>query len=169
MNQNNGQQELDESCLEIDSLALDKEWVEQPSLYFKWARKLALARNSFDEAKAELELVQAELDSSIRESPSEYDIPKLTDKAVEAKIPQQGEYQKALKAFHTAKKRMNLCDAMVEALEHRKRSLEKLVDLHISEYYSTPRASGDASHAMADVEKRAARTKKRRKQLESDD
>ena len=71
------------SFLDIDPYNLDEEWRDQPKLYGKWAKRLANARRDLEQAKANLELVEAELSIAIREDPSHYDIPKATDKAVE--------------------------------------------------------------------------------------
>ena len=48
--------------MEIDENALDEEWVEQPSLYFRYASMVADARRDLDQAKANLDLTKAEVD-----------------------------------------------------------------------------------------------------------
>jgi hypothetical protein len=133
---------VEDRFIEINENELDKEWVEQPVLYFRWARKLADARLKVDEAKAELELVTAELDSKIREDPESYGIEKLTEAGVKSTILIQEEYTDALQTFNAARHQVNILDAGVNALEHRKRALEKLVDLYARSYFAPPQASG---------------------------
>jgi hypothetical protein len=52
----------------------------------------------------------------------------------------------------------------VTALDQRKKALEKLVDLHGQDYFSTPRAKGENREKMEELETslRRKRTQKRR-------
>lgn len=162
MSKNNQNSQIDDSFLEIDEGALDREWVRQPKLYFKFAMRLALARSEFDEAKADFELVKADLDSAIRDDPTEYGLKKLTEPGVVAAMPRQGQYIKALQDINEKRRAQGILEAAVTALEHKKRALEKLVDLHGQEYFSTPRAPANSREAVDNMEKQAARTKRRR-------
>ncbi len=142
MNNVKKQKQLDleeDNFLEIDLFNLEKEWSKQPKLYFKYARLLGEARNRVDEEKAEFELVCAKVEADIRDQPDKYGVNKVTDKAVTATVPMQKSYQIALANLNEAKKQVAYLDAAVEALEHRKKALEKVVDLHIHEYYAEPR------------------------------
>lgn len=133
----------------IDINKLEKEWLNQPKLFFYWAERLAEARFEEDAAKQKLELVEAQLDASIRENSEEYDLIKVTDKAVEACLTRQATYQNALTGLNKAKRTTNILQAAVTALDQRKRALESLVALHGQNYFSTPRTRGEAAEAGA--------------------
>lgn len=135
--------------LSIDTDTLDEEWKEQPVLYGKHAEKVANARLNLDEAKSNLEVVKAELDKTIRESPEDYDIPKVTEAAVQATILLQEEYKESLKAVHMAQYTLNLHSGYLNALDHRKKALEKLVDLFLADYFSAPRQSKGRKEATS--------------------
>jgi acyl-CoA reductase-like NAD-dependent aldehyde dehydrogenase len=150
---------VDEDILDIDKMALDEEWVEQPKLYFRYAKALAEQRDGLDEMKAELELTKAEVESDVRENPDKHNLPKVTEKAVENAVIQSTEYQATLRRFNKRKKRVALLSALVEALDQRKRALEKLVDLQTMEYFSAPRASNVSREHVEEANKRRVRNK----------
>lgn len=128
-----------ESVLEIDEFALDREWVNQPSLFMKYALMLAEAKATFAERKAKVEVVKAELELDIRQSPEKYDIAKVTEATVQATILIQETYKDVLKRMNKAKHRVDILQAVVDTLDHRKRSLENLVTLHMANYFSKPK------------------------------
>lgn len=150
------------SFIDIDENELDKEWIEQPKLYMRWATRLADAKLVVDEAKANWDLVIADLDASIRSKPQRYKLEKATEPAIKQAIMIQIEYTNAQQAFHSAKHRVGILEAGVQALEHRKRALEKLVDLYMANYFGTPRARDAAGDYVRDVEQKSARRKYRR-------
>lgn len=153
----NNTKEIDESFLQIDEKNLEKEWVEQPAKYFKYARRLANARNELEEAKAEFELTKAEIATDIRNNPGKYELPKVVNDAVEAAMLQTTEYAAALSAVNKQKHRVDIYQAAVTSLDHRKKALEKLVELFMADYFSSPRAPAGAKDAMNDAERRSIR------------
>lgn len=160
--------EEDYSFLSIDEHILDKEWVRQPALYFKWAQKLADARKRLDDSKVALTLVAAELSQAIRENPDQYGIAKITEAAVTTAIPAQEEHQSAVRRINKAKHTVDVLDAVVTALEHRKRALEKLVDLYGQSYFSTPHTSQENQEAAAHAMKHEVRRRKRRTEVDAE-
>lgn len=150
----------------IDATQLDREWMEQPELYHRYARRLALCRRRHEEAKGNLEVVTAECAKCIRTHPLRFKLEKSSETAIDKIIPLQPEYQKALKALQQAKYDLDIADVAVKTLDHRKKALENLVDLHGQDYFSTPRAKSDrARQAMDTARKRRAR----RADVEEDD
>lgn len=147
----------DKSFIEIDEFNLEKEWVGQPALYLKYAEKAAKARLNLDEADSELELVTADLDKAIRGDPEKYGLEKITESGIKITVPLQDEYQEALKAVNEARYELGIVQAAVNALDHRKRALEKLVDLWQGSYFSEPKSQGDAKEAMEEATKRTVR------------
>lgn len=142
---------------DIDPARLDEEWVKQPKLFYGYAKNLADARYEVDKLKAELDLVMAELDKSIRTDPGMFDIGKVTEGAVEKCILLQPDYQKTLAKLNKAKHEAGVLDAAVNALEHKKRGLEGLVQLHGQQYFSEPTAPKYAKEKMNEVVKKDIR------------
>jgi len=153
----------DFSFFDIDEHNLDREWVEQPSLYFKWARKVADARMVLDEAKAEVDVTKAEVSRLIRDDPEDFGLEKVTEAAVTAAIPEHPDMMRAVKALSKAKHDVDIYQAAVNALDHRKRALEKLVDLHGQNYFSSPKAPDqDSAASLEESGKQQTRRKGRR-------
>jgi hypothetical protein len=156
-----------DSFVEIDLDNLDDEWVNQPKLYFKWASKLADARQSLDEAEAEQELVTAELDAEIRAKPKKYKLgEKPTVQAIKAAILIQTRYTDAQQMVNACRHTLNHLQAGVNALDHKKRALEKLVDLHIHNYNSSPRLPRDDESRERLNDRRNGMRHKKNKRLE---
>lgn len=129
--------------LHIDESALDVEWLQQPRLFMKYASAAADKRRSLDKAKEKLDLVKANLDSSIRKNPAEYDIVKVTEATVSNAIIKEDEYQDATVDYIHAKQEYELTQAAVRAMDQRKTALEDLVRLHGQQYFAGPREPRD--------------------------
>lgn len=134
-----------EDLLKIDSGRLDYEWLRQANLVFKASKLEAQARKAVDELKRELDVERAQVDSSIRENPGNFGIVKITEKIIESTILQDVGVQELLADLNKARYDQNMRQALVNALEHKKRALESLVSLHGQNYFSEPRAKDDVS------------------------
>jgi len=149
---------LDVEIFNIDMNILDKEWINQPKIFFRYASQLADARRRMEEVKAEADVVKAEIDLDIRSNPSNYNLEKTTEALISNLILQQEKYQKALAKIRIKKHKVDILQAAVTALEHRKSALERLVSLHGQNYFSTPKAPDNAGREIAeDIEKETAR------------
>ena len=124
---------------DLDANRLDQEWLNQPKLYHEYATKLADARRDHEQAKANLKLVESEARLRIRKNPTQYDLPKATEGAIEEVVVTQPDYRKALHKMLEAKHASEVLQATVDALDHRKKALEKLVELRLHDYYAEPR------------------------------
>lgn len=147
--------------LQIDEFNLDQEWINQPRLYYKWAAKSADARQRSDEAKAELEVVKAELSLAIRSNPEKYGFAKVTEVVVAAAVLQQEECENALQNFHNARHDYDIAQVAVSALDQRCKALEKLVTLKMADYFSEPKAPREAKGAMGEKVKQSVRRRGR--------
>jgi hypothetical protein len=154
--------ETTELRLKIDEYRLDEEWVGQPRMYFEWARKHAAAVLRLDKAKSNLELTKADVDASVRATPSAYGITKITEKGVEAAVVATKDHQDAVNEVSQAKHDAAVVKAAVEALDQRKAALENLVRLHGQSYYANPRAEGEDKEALETARKRSIRRGKKR-------
>ena len=150
-----------ELVFDIDKNRLDDEWLNQPKLYFRWAVQLEDARDALESEKAKFDVVKSELDLAIRTKPDDYDLPKVTDKSVAAVLITTSDYKEAQQSMFEAKHRVGILQAAVTAMDHRKKALEKLVDLHGQKYFAQPRASEISKEAMDEVEKKSVRRKTR--------
>jgi hypothetical protein len=147
--------------LSIDKLRLDKEWLGQAELYYEYAKKAEDARLEYDQAKAALDLVEAEVNHAIRTEPTKYGLPeKPTESAIKALVPKRPRFVEAQKLMFEAKHEAGVLAAAVVALEHRKRALTMLVELHGRNYFSNPAMTSsehlrDAARESSKVETRA--------------
>jgi hypothetical protein len=136
-----------DSFIEINQSALDTEWLRQPRLVNKFGRRLAEAKKDYAEAKAHLELKEADLSVAIRKAPEKYfgvNMKKVTEGIIAATIISSKQYQEALQAVIEAKYKVDQLEAVTNALEHRKYSLQDLVKLELADYYSAPRGPDGA-------------------------
>lgn len=145
--------------VKIDPHRLDEAWVEQPSLYSKYARGLAEANRDLDDAKVGLDVIRAEIYQAITMDPESHGLKKTTEAAVTAAIEVSLRYRKGREGMIEAKHAVDIYKAAVGAFDHRKKALEGLVQLRLADYFSSPRVSGESKERMADVEKKAARRK----------
>lgn len=140
-----------EFSVEIDPYQLDKEWVAQPGFYHKHALQLADARRDQDAWKAELELVRAELYAEVVADPAKFGLQKTTEESVKNCILTQRRYQETQTKLLECRHAVDIWEAAVAAIDQRKRALESLVQLQLSDYYARPSAP---SAAAAKVEER---------------
>lgn len=137
---------MKESDLQINQDELDREWVEQPTLYYRYATMLAKARLNHEREKSNIEVARAEVARLIRAKPKKFGIgDKITEAAVKEAILVHKDYTAAVESELKAKYRVDILQATVVALDHRKKALEKLVDLFLANYFSPPRAKGEKS------------------------
>ena len=128
----------DDLDLTIDEFRLDEEWLRQPKMYGSVATDLADAQKAYSEARAELEVTKSECELSIRRKPSKYGLEKVTEATVSAALGAHDSVSKATAAVIDAKHAVDVLNAVVHALDHRKKALENLVSLFLADYYSKP-------------------------------
>jgi hypothetical protein len=150
----------------IDPHRLPEEWIAQPRFYRQYADRLADARKDVEEAKAALDLADAELDRDIRSDPRVFcpDLEpgkKPTETAIaNAKIIST-RHQRANTRCIDAKHKADVLGGWLTALDHRKKALEKLVDLHLADLRAEPRESQFARDNREQATDKAFGKKKR--------
>jgi len=157
-----------DSFLDIDEHRLDEEWIGQAKLYGRWARNAASARRKMDEAKADLELVQAELDLEVRSNPEKFDLSKVTENVVKSAILQDTRYVGAQKKVNDARYDYDVAQAAVSALEHRKYALQNLVSLFLSSYYAEPKSPKGRKDEVEEMTKQNVRRRGRARREDGD-
>lgn len=125
--------------LEIDPLQLDTEWLNQPTQRQVWGELLADAQFEQDQAKSELEVIRAEVDREVREDPEGFGVGKVTEASVANAVVVHPAVKKAVKKLNEARHKVNVLQAAVDGLEHRKRALTQLVELQGQDYFATPK------------------------------
>lgn len=126
--------------LEINRLRLDEEWQGQAQQFYTWSAKYAEAQQKLDAAKLDLTVHEGELNKEIRKNYKDFGLEKATDDTVKAAISSHTDTIRYSNKVNEARYALNMADAAVQALEHRKRALTQLVELWIREYYSEPHA-----------------------------
>jgi predicted nucleotide-binding protein (sugar kinase/HSP70/actin superfamily) len=150
--------------LGIDLYQLDKEWVRQPSLVGELADKAAQVNADIRDQETDFEVLKAKVMQSIRANPGKYGLVKETEAAVKEALTLDDRIIKRQKRINELKYKADIIKGGLNALEHKKRALEKLVDLHGREYFDSPRANIANKEVMEKIEKRALRAKGRRTQ-----
>jgi hypothetical protein len=126
--------------LTIDENNLLNEWQGQASMMLDYGIQLADAMQEEDETKAKLAVVAAELDRDIRSDPAEYGLTKATETTVLNAINEQPEHQIAAKKLNDARYKVRVFRAAVDALSHRKSTLQGMTDLFLRQWYADPRS-----------------------------
>lgn len=162
-----------EDDLRIDKVRLDREWLNQPQLYIKYAMASAHFNKLASLAADEVKVLEANLEADAAEDPDA-----CLGRGVKPSIERCKNYalqhpqrikarNKAVQAKYQADMALNA----VFAMNQRKDALEQLVRLQGMELNSTPVARGAISHegesrilqrAASDVVKSAGLRKPRR-------
>jgi hypothetical protein len=147
----------DDSLFDIDMNQLHTAWLSQPKRYHDAAMELAEARAEWEYSKTRRDVLLAELQMKIRRDPEVYGLSKPTDKSVEATLTALPQYTKIENAVTDAKHKVDVCQAHVDALDHRKKALENLVQLEGRDYFSTPRVPKGAESKVREKVQKAER------------
>lgn len=127
-----------EKDISINIDSLDIEWMRHSQLYIKYAELSAKAEQEKNEVKERLELIKAELDTSVREKAKKGG-EKTTELMVQSCIIQSEEYKTQLEKLNGKIYNYNILKSVVIAFEHRKKALENLVHLWSGSYFSSPK------------------------------
>jgi len=165
--------ELDKT---IDPDALDVEWINQQNLFYKYSNALneeISVRNSLkvevDECKHELDKVSAQVDLLVRERPEDFDVAKITEKAVANAVLLSEDYQEASEMYfdkrrqlNEAQDRVNFLYTCVGTMNEKKSAMEELVKLLNQEYFAAPmepRNLSEEYHKKVQKHKKGAKNK----------
>jgi len=129
--------------LKLDQYALDKCALEQPELYAHWAIQWADAVNDRDRSKDRLTLAKSECDEDIRKRPREFGW--IADKSpteafISSAISGHPTYIEANEEYMDACHEVNVLSVAKEAFEQRRKMIEVLAQLYMSNYFSGNKA-----------------------------
>lgn len=145
------------SVVEIDEFRLDRECIRLPTDYLRYATRAAEAKRDVVEAKNRLSVVEADLGKHIRDMPGKHGLEKVTEGALKEVILTHKDYKQAVQDYNEAVYESSLADAVVSALEIKKRTLTLLVELHGMSYFANPKVSERGREAVNEMGKRATR------------
>jgi hypothetical protein len=146
-----------EKLVSIDPLALDKECINLPSDYLKVANAAADAKRLLEKAKSSLEVLEANLSKTIRSEPTKYGLDKVTESAIRELVLTCPEHVEATAKLNKLRHQSELHQAAVWAMEHKKKSLSLLVELHLLGYTAGVKLSKEAKDAVDQSVKELAR------------
>jgi len=152
------------SGFDIDRSRLDDEWVDQPRMYNRYALASAEARLEYNRAKATLDVTKAETELRVRKNPEKYELTKVTESVIASVVLLDKQCQMAAMSVAEARHDLDVAEAAVSAMDHRKKALEDLVRLFLADYFSKPREPEGAKDVVKEMERgklRKARVLKR--------
>lgn len=123
----------------IDQYDLPREWVSHADRYHERALKAAEAKKSKELAEDHVRVVRAEVARAVRLNPTKYGLDKPTVAAVEGEVELDPGVRYAEKELIEYRYAYDVYAADVASLEHRKRALEKLVDLLLADFFAHPK------------------------------
>ena len=139
----------------IDINNLDMELLRQASLYQFWGRRESAALYEKDQVEETLSKCKARIELDIRKDPKKYGYEsKLTEGAVSCLLVAQSEVEEATKASLKSRYKARVLGIAVKSFEHKKKALEKLVDLYINGYWATPKVDPKAQETFDDQAQR---------------
>lgn len=138
------QEEVDyQKAVAIDPDKLDEEIFSQPGLYMKFSEIYSEAERKRETLKNKLGILEADLDFKIRSKPEIFGLKSLksvTESLVKNTIQRQEEIQTLNERIIQANYDLNIVKAAITSLEHKKKMLEKAVDLYNGQYFSPIKA-----------------------------
>lgn len=149
----------------IDMNRLEEQAAEHPFLYVHYCKILKDAKQELSQEKAIFDLVVAELSLKIGRNPKKYRLPEKPNNTVVAnKVLTRTKYKDALEVYQKAQDLVSTLQIYVNAFEHRKRMISEAVTLHGQSYFTKPYiASSEMKEVVEQLEKKKARTRKRKK------
>lgn len=136
--------------LRIDEHALDHALRDHPVLFYNVSAELALAISNRDEAKQDLEEVEAVVDMELRKSAA-VSGERTTEKEIESNRKTDQRVKSANDKFLVEKLNAANLAALKEAFEQKSYALSKLVDLYLANYYSSNEDKKAGGPTLRDV------------------
>lgn len=153
--------------LQIDEHSLEIELKNFPNLVDDVGQASVLAISYRDEAKQELDEIEAKVDSEIRSEAAEAN-EKVTEKDVESQKKLDPKVKAANKKFLDLKLEAAQWGVLKEAFEKKSYALSKLVDLYIANYYSEIEKKGNTSLKTMQSQRAKTELAERRRRILSE-
>jgi hypothetical protein len=144
----------DSGLYRIDPASLVKQWFEQAAAYHRWAlgvadawEQHAMAKVDVDLAEDHLKRVAAQVSLKVRKSPERFGLEKITEPAIDAVVLISASYVRAQERVYEArccvahlKHDADVLEAARAAMDHKKKGLEKGVDLWLADFFAVPKS-----------------------------
>ena len=155
------------NIFDLNLNTLDRHWLEQAKLVFKYGNKLAEAKEALERAKSSHEVKRAETMSDVINDPEKYGLKKTTADVIKSTIDVDPDVMMAQKIIQSSKYEVDICQVMMSALDNRKAALENLVKLHGQQYFATPQANDAGQEILKNqkANKIKDRLRKRREEV----
>lgn len=125
-----------EADTSIDKNNLDDEWVKQADLFYAYSEKANNAYKVYNDLKNHYNVKKAEVELNIRKGKVDIGIAKLTENAISSYLDSQQDLVKLNNNIADAKYEYEMYNSAVYAMEHKKRALEYITKLHLSNYFA---------------------------------
>jgi hypothetical protein len=135
MPRSDAEETIYEDDIRIDKHRLDREFVTHPKKHMKYASLAAQASAALARAEENVKIVRSEIITELLAKGT-----KPTGQVIEATYRTDERHKEAKDEWIRAQETAQLLNEAVIAFRHRKNSLENLAQLHISGYYSSPKA-----------------------------
>lgn len=143
--------------LQIDTEELNDAMAKQADLFFKIGEECSLAISRRDEAKENLNTVDADLGQSLRNTKKGDD--KRTEGAVRDLIQTDTRHQEAFEKYNMARRDAAVLESLRDAFQERGRMLRDLGQLYAAGYF-TVRSSKNAAADIGREQLRRARSER---------
>lgn len=147
----------DPGVFEIDEGDLAGEWGRQPGVTYRAGEAVADAEHAVAQAKAALEVLEAELRRAVRADPARYGLDKVTEQALADVVACSKQRKAAVAEVNRLRHAVDVLKAKLGAVQDRRRALERMVELLQINYYGEPRESRTPPGAAATMSQAAAR------------
>ncbi len=145
----------------IDMNRLEEQAAEHTFLLIQHGKDLKDAKEELAQAKAVLELADADIGHWVVKNPKKYNLPEKINAAMITRvILRHKKHKKTLKVFQEAQEKVNTLTIYVNAYDHRKRMISEAVKLHGDQYFAKPYiATSEIKEIVEQLEKRKIRAK----------
>ena len=123
---------------DINKFALDDEWVKQANLFKEYSKKANDAYDLYNNLKNYYTVKKAEIEMDIRSAKIDIGC-KITENAISAYLDTHQTLIEINNKISKAKYTYDMWKSAVDAMEHKKKSLDNLEKLWLNNYYADDR------------------------------
>ena len=145
----------------VDMNRLEEQAAEHSFMFIQHSKDLKDAREELAQAKAELDLADADIGHWVVKNPKKYKLPeKINAAMIQRVILRHPKHKRALEVFQKAQEKVNTLQIYVAAYEHRKRMISIGADLYHDQYFAKPYiASSEIKEVAEQLEKKEIRSR----------
>jgi predicted nuclease with TOPRIM domain len=148
--------------IKINRYRLERNAQEHSSVYLHYAEKLAEAKTEFNNAKDNLDYIKATTEMKYRKMKELPDNLKKVEASYSNLVHTDDDVLKAKIRITKAKEELDLMEAAVRSLEHRKDQISNLTKLWLGGYYSNPSQHSGESNSTQNSRDALNRKRKER-------